>query len=98
MNNTKRTKVQGLVTGALIFIILFSNYIPLLMTAYLTISFTLLNVYNYIHEQEIKKSKENDNKNFWPQTITFVFFQLITLFLIFLLSWYLFVKKLNLQF
>lgn len=97
-NNTKRTKVQGAVITALIFVLLFSNNLPLLVTAYLTLAFTLLNVFNYIREQELNKSKEDDNKNFWAQTTTFIIFQLLTLGFLFLISWYLIEKKLNLHF
>lgn len=95
MTNTKRAKVQGAVITALIFILLFSKNLPLLLTAYLTIAFTILDVFNFIREQELKKTKEDDNKNFLSQTVTFIFFQLLTLGLLFLISWYLIEKKLH---
>jgi hypothetical protein len=94
MNNTKRAKIQGAIITALIFILLFSKNLPLLLTVYLTLSFTLLDVFNFIREQELKKTKEDDNKNFWSQTVTFIFFQLLTLGLLFLISWY-FIKKIQ---
>lgn len=68
------------------------------MTAYMTIVVGLLGVFNYIREQELKKTKEQDNSNFWAQTITFLFFQLLTLGFIYLVTWYLIEKKLNIHF
>lgn len=98
MNNTKRARVQGFIGTLLFFIIIFSKNVPLLLTAYMTLVVGLLDVFNYIREQELKKSKEDDNKNFWAQTVTFLFFQLLTLGFIYLITWYLIEKKLNLHF
>lgn len=98
MNNTKRARVQGTLIAVLFFILLFSKNLPLLLTAYLTITFTLLDVFNFIRTQELKKTREIDDKNFWSQTVTFLFFQLLTLGFLFLISWYLIEKKLNFHF
>jgi hypothetical protein len=74
MNSKRRTKIQGTIITILIFILLFSKNLPLLLTAYLTIAYTLVDVFNSIREQEFKNTKEGDDKNFWPQTITYIFF------------------------
>jgi len=98
MNNTKRGKVQGIVSTILVFILLFSKNLPLLITAYLALAYTFLDVFNFIREQELKKTKENDNKNFLAQTIIFLFFQILSLGFLFLITWYLVEEKLNLHF
>lgn len=98
MNNTKRSKVQGIVATALIYILFSSKNLPLLITAYLATVSWLLSIFNYIRDEELKKTKEYGDKNFWSQTITMLFLQFLTLGFIYLISWWLIEKKLNFHF
>lgn len=97
MNNTKRIKVQVFLTFILVFVVLKSNYFPLTITAYLTIVPFFLSTFNFIRDEEMKKTKENDKSNFWAQTITFIIFQTLSLAFIFLISWYVFAYKFDFQ-
>jgi hypothetical protein len=104
----KKVTVQGFIKSLLAFSIIFSTCKPLILTAYLVLVYTFLDIFNYIGNKEAMieinteekpssttKAGNDDDKHFWPQTITFVIFQLLSLLAVFGLTWYVFVKKMG---
>jgi hypothetical protein len=73
--------------------LIFSRYKPLFVTAYIIIVFILLETFGYIRSKEMKHEEEG-SRNFWSQSLTFLLFQVLTAAFIFLLTWYLFERKL----
>ncbi len=83
----------------LIVIIEKSNYVPLIITAYLLLVFPFLQVFNYVNPININLLKNEDNLKIkseevnTAQLIFSIIIQVISFLFVFLITWYVFSKK-----
>ncbi len=104
--NFNRNSIQTLIKVLLVSIIIFSEYFPLILTAYFALIFSILETYNYISAKESSKEisyDKEDNKMIhqknnslgFPALLFTVVIQLLSLAAVFLLTWYVLEKKIK---
>ena len=103
---TPRNLIQTIIKGLLATTIIISDYIPLVLTAYFALVFTFLSTYNYISGKESDKElafdadnnqivRKENNRTGFPALIFAIIVQLLSLAAVFLLTWYVWEKKIK---